>query len=92
MSSDTTRTDNKVQELRDSAGLSQEQLAKKSGIARATISSIETGRMVPSGETAKKIVTALNRELKTKLRNWEVFPGVFKDPAAIVGKKESVDD
>lgn len=82
---------NKLQELRDAAGFSQEQLAKKSGMARATISSLETGRMAPSGETAKKIVTALNKELKTKLRNWDVFPGVFKDPAAIVGKKETTD-
>lgn len=95
MSSNKTPVTNRLQELRESAGLSQEQLGTKSGVSRATISSLETGRMQPSGETAGKIVKVLNRALGTKpaLKNWDVFPNSFKDPQTIIGKKgDSTDD
>lgn len=44
--------ENKVEELRKNMGLSQEDLAKDSGISRQTISSIERGRYNPSLELA----------------------------------------
>lgn len=39
---------NRVRELRERRGLTQEQLAKKMGVSRQTIISIETGRYNPS--------------------------------------------
>ncbi|HZX46672.1 MAG TPA: helix-turn-helix transcriptional regulator [Clostridia bacterium] len=39
---------NRVRELREAKGLTQEQLAKKMGVSRQTIISIETGRYNPS--------------------------------------------
>ncbi len=92
MSSNPTRPTSKLHDLRNAAGLSQRELAKLSGIARDTIVSIEGGRCVPRAGTAKKLLAVLNKELKTKLRNWDVFPDVFKDPADIIVKKEQKND
>lgn len=39
---------NKVREMREAKGYTQEQLAKKMGVSRQTIISIETGRYNPS--------------------------------------------
>lgn len=43
---------NKVEELRKSIGLNQEELAKTLKVSRQTISSIETGKYNPSLELA----------------------------------------
>lgn len=40
--------DNKLKELREAHGYSQDQLAKKLGVSRQTIISIEKGRYNPS--------------------------------------------
>lgn len=40
--------DNKLKELRETHGYSQDQLAKKLGVSRQTIISIEKGRYNPS--------------------------------------------
>jgi len=40
--------DNKLKELRETHGFSQDQLAKKLGVSRQTIISIEKGRYNPS--------------------------------------------
>ena len=45
---------NKLKELREKAGLSQEKLAQKAGVTRQTIISIEGGKYVPSLELALK--------------------------------------
>ena len=45
---------NRLRELRNKAGLSQEKLAEKVSVTRQTIISIENGRYVPSLELALK--------------------------------------
>ena len=50
---------NKIKELRTSRGMTQAQLAERVGIARVSIVSIETGRFIPTIETALRISEAL---------------------------------
>lgn len=50
--------------LRGREGLSQEQLAKKVGISRETISRMETGRKSISAENAEKFSKILRTNLK----------------------------
>lgn len=49
---------NRVRELRESHGLTQEQMAKKMGVSRQTIISIEAGRYNPSLQLAYKLAHA----------------------------------
>ena len=49
-----------VKELRKSKGLSQEELAKKSGLSLRTIQRLENGETEPTGETIKRVSTILN--------------------------------
>jgi putative transcriptional regulator len=49
------RIDNRVQELRLAAGLTQEQLAEKAGVTRQTIIAIEKGNYAPSVVLALKL-------------------------------------
>ena len=46
---------NRIEELRDTKGLRQEELAKAMGVSRQTISSLENGRYNPSILLAHKI-------------------------------------
>ncbi len=46
---------NKLRELREKSGLTQEALASQAGVTRQTIISIEGGRYVPSLELALKL-------------------------------------
>ena len=39
---------NRIEEIRNAKGIRQEELAKKLGVSRQTISSLETGRYNPS--------------------------------------------
>jgi putative transcriptional regulator len=50
---------NKVKELRTSLGMTQAELAELVGVARVSIVSIETGRFIPTIETALRISHAL---------------------------------
>ncbi len=50
---------NDVRERRTRLGWSQEELASRSGVSRAGISSIETGRLVPSTATALALASAM---------------------------------
>lgn len=55
--------ENPVRVFRTYRGLSQESLAKASGISRAMIAQIETGRKSGSVDTLKKLSTALDVDL-----------------------------
>ncbi len=46
---------NRIEELRDQRGIRQEELAKRMGVSRQTISSLENGRYNPSILLAHKI-------------------------------------
>ena len=51
---------NKVKDLRTDLGMTQAQLAELVGVARVSIVSIETGRFIPTIETALRISEALD--------------------------------
>ena len=51
---------NKIKELRAGLGMTQAQLAELVGVARVSIVSIETGRFIPTIETALRISQALD--------------------------------
>ncbi len=50
-----------VRRLRQQAGLTQEALAKRTGLARPNLSRIESGRYRPSLETLERIASALSQ-------------------------------
>lgn len=52
---------NKIKVIRAEQDLTQQQLADKAGICRATLNRIERGIITPNGETITKIVRALER-------------------------------
>lgn len=58
------RVGNQIQKLRKKAGLTQAELARKVGVARVSIVSIESGRFLPTIETALRISHALNCSLE----------------------------
>lgn len=61
----------RVKEIREAKGLSQEELAKKSGVCRTTISGLESGSVkVTSTKTLSKIAEALNKKV-SDLFLWE---------------------
>ena len=51
---------NKIKELLANKGMTQAQLAELVGVARVSIVSIETGRFIPTIETALRISKALS--------------------------------
>ncbi|HLO13197.1 MAG TPA: helix-turn-helix transcriptional regulator [Anaerolineales bacterium] len=51
---------NQIKELRSILGMTQAQLAEMVGVARVSIIAIETGRYIPTIETALRISKALN--------------------------------
>jgi len=54
---------NNIKELRTKLDMTQAQLAKLVGVARVSIVSIETGRYIPTIETALRISKALHTPL-----------------------------
>ena len=50
---------NKIKEIRTKLGLTQAQLAEIVGVSRVSIVAIETGRYIPTIETALRISQAL---------------------------------
>lgn len=54
----------RIQELRKSHNIKQEQLAEMIGIAPRNMSNIETGRSFPSPENIEKISSVLNLKVK----------------------------
>lgn len=55
---------NRLREIREKQGMTQEDLAKRSGVARATISFLESGKPTNSqAKTLSAIATALNHSV-----------------------------
>ena len=55
---------NKLREIRENKGISQEELAQMSGISRTTISELETEKKeVTTNITLEKIAEALNQKV-----------------------------
>ncbi len=54
----------KIRECREAAGLSQEELAKKAGISRTTLSGLESGAIkTTTTSTLLKIASALEKKI-----------------------------
>jgi transcriptional regulator with XRE-family HTH domain len=51
-----------LRELRDRASLSQEELAERAGVSRATIADLELGKRKPQPKTRRKLAEALGVE------------------------------
>ena len=49
----------RLKELREAAGLTQVDLAERSGVPKPSIANLEQGRRKPALETAQKLATAL---------------------------------
>ena len=58
------KVNNKVKDLRTNMGLTQAQLAEKVGVARVSIVAIESGRFLPTIETALQISKALSSPIE----------------------------
>ena len=54
------RINNKLAELREKQGISQEQLAWKSTVSRHAISEVELGKRIPTLKTALLLARTLN--------------------------------
>ena len=55
---------NRIEEIRKEKGILQEELAKKMGVSRQTISSLEHGRYNPSIFLAHKIAVYFNMAIE----------------------------
>jgi putative transcriptional regulator len=55
---------NHLKEIRNEAGLSQQQLADMIGVSRNTISSIETGQFNPTAKLALILCIALDKKFE----------------------------
>ncbi len=60
--------ENEVRASRIRLGWSQEELASRSGVSRAGISAIETGRLVPSTAAALALAAALGTTVEALFR------------------------
>ena len=66
-----------VKELRKRKGLSQEDLAKNSGLSLRTIQRVENGETEPSGETLRRISAVLD-VTTNKLMDWDTNQELLK--------------
>lgn len=64
---------NNLAEIRKTLGISQEEIAKKTGLTQGAWGHFETGRRTPSIKTARKVVKALN-DLGGNFTFDDVFP------------------
>lgn len=54
----------KIKEIREAAGMTQQQLSERSGVARSIINGLETGRTkTTTTATLRKIATALDKKV-----------------------------
>ena len=66
--------------MRQARGLTQEQLAEKSGIPNTYLSLMETGKVIPAGEWDTRLREALGWTLETDA-SLAQLAGVTADPA-----------
>ena len=77
-----------LRDLRRRAVMSQEQLAEKSGVARDTISKLETGRRKAYPTTIRKLAAGLNTAPQMLVGGVEYLePEPAKDPEQGTGKE-----
>ncbi len=67
----------RLRTLRESAGLTQRDLARLAKISRSSISHVECGRYPPTAAFGGKVCRALSEALGVNVRTWDVFPGRF---------------
>jgi transcriptional regulator with XRE-family HTH domain len=67
----TTRVPEWVNGARRSAGLTQRELAERSGVPQPTIARIESGKQMPRADTLDKLLKACGWELDMALRRGE---------------------
>lgn len=67
-----------LKEVRESAGLTQRELARLACVSRAAVSHVETGRYPPSARFAGKVCRALSSALGCVIHTWQVFPEQFR--------------
>src|SRR5271154_5351196 len=60
--------ENDVRLIRTRLGWSQDELSRRSGLSRAGISAIETGRLVPSTAAALSLAAAMSCTVETLFR------------------------
>jgi len=77
-----------LREWRQSAGLTQRELANLAYIARSTITHIETGLYPPTTTAASRIAKGLSRCLGRQINAWDVFPGLVKPVPEYVSEVE----
>ena len=60
-----------VLKTRNEAGITQKQLAEKSGLTQSSISNLEKGNSIPTIESLKKIADAFGKKLMIEFADWE---------------------
>jgi len=58
----------RLKTLRERRGMTQEQLAEKSGVSRTYLARLETGRQDPTLSTLEKLATALKVDVAKLLK------------------------
>jgi transcriptional regulator with XRE-family HTH domain len=74
-----------IREIRQEKGLTQEQLALKSGIKQQHLTQIETGKINPTVKTSKAIAEALGVETE------DLMLGQTLENTGIEDRKEAID-
>lgn len=69
----------KLQEFRESAGLTQQELANSARVARASVSHVESGRCKASIKFAGKVCGALSLALGQRVCTWHLWPEMFTE-------------
>jgi len=86
----TVVRDMRLKAMRESAGLTQRDLARLANISRSSISHVEAGRYPPTAPFAGKVCRVLSVLLGVELRTWDVFPERFeKVRGSVTIKKEN---
>ena len=73
----------RLKELRNTAGLTQPELAEKAGFTKSAIADLESGRRKPLWETVLKLAAALNVDCSAFQE-----PATEEKPAKKAGKRK----